>query len=332
MRHLPVLRASERYSLAELETIAQTVAASLSTIDDVDLLAEWRAQAAALVAYLERRDLHGPMLAAQRRVEARIGQLLGEPSHAPGSATHRDDLTRGGDRRDFRILAHALNGDVQISEDDWRSSRRRLVSIIREQLSNSNGSPTKRPSPTPTEGAALRVAFADPPYPGQAKLYREHHDYAGEVDHVALVERLVKEYDGWCLHTSSPALRDVLPLCPSDVRVMAWVKPFAAFKRNIPVAYAWEPVLVKACRTPRVTKRKIVIDGKERIEIMRDFISEPITMRKGLAGAKPARVCWWLFDVLGMNADDALDDLFPGTGAVTTAWHDWQAQAREVSA
>jgi hypothetical protein len=26
---------------------------------------------------------------------------------------------------------------------------------------------------------------------------------------------------------------------------MAWVKPFAAFKRNVRVAYAWEPVIVK---------------------------------------------------------------------------------------
>jgi hypothetical protein len=89
----------------------------------------------------------------------------------------------------------------------------------------------------------LVMAYADPPYPGQAfKHYGNHPDYAGEVDHAALLEQLEDDYpDGWALSTSSPALRDVLPLCPADVRVMAWVKPFAAFKKNVRVAYAWEP-------------------------------------------------------------------------------------------
>ena len=164
----------------------------------------------------------------------------------------------------------------------------------------------------------VRIAYADPPYPGQAKRhYGSHPDYAGEVDHAALVYKLVTEYDGYCLHTSSVALADVLERflieSADPPRVMAWVKPFAAFKRNVPVAYAWEPVLVKACRTPVVAGR----------EVMRDFISEPITMRRGLSGAKPDRVCKWLFDVMGAEPTDELDDLFPGTGAVTMAWDSW---------
>lgn len=36
---------------------------------------------------------------------------------------------------------------------------------------------------------ALRVAYADPPYPGCAKLYKDHADYGGEVDHKALIEQ-----------------------------------------------------------------------------------------------------------------------------------------------
>ena len=32
-------------------------------------------------------------------------------------------------------------------------------------------------------GRPLRLAYADPPYPGKAWLYRGHPDYAGEVDH-----------------------------------------------------------------------------------------------------------------------------------------------------
>jgi hypothetical protein len=47
----------------------------------------------------------------------------------------------------------------------------------------------------------VRIAYADPPYPGCAKLYRDHPDYGGEVDHRALVARLQDEFDGWVLHT-----------------------------------------------------------------------------------------------------------------------------------
>ena len=170
----------------------------------------------------------------------------------------------------------------------------------------------------------MRVAYADPPYPGCAHLYRDHADYAGEVDHVDLLHRLCADYDGWCLNTSSPALYKVLAAVPEDiapeVRVMAWVKPFAAFKRNVSVAYAWEPVLVKAARKP-VVKQGMTY---------RDFISEPITMKRGLTGAKPKAVCHWLFEVMGCEPDDDLCDLFPGTGAVTAAWDSWRNQLRIV--
>lgn len=156
--------------------------------------------------------------------------------------------------------------------------------------------------------------MADPPYPGQSKKhYGDHPDYAGEVDHVELIERLEADYDGWVLNTSSPALHDVLPLCPSDARVMAWVKPFAAFKRNVPVAYSWEPVIVKACRKPVVSGRTV----------MRDYIAEPITMKRGLVGVKPDAVCRWMFEVVGAEPTDEMDDLFPGSGAITDAWNRW---------
>jgi hypothetical protein len=165
------------------------------------------------------------------------------------------------------------------------------------------------------------IGYADPPYPGQsAKHYAEHPDYAGEVDHRELLKRLDNEFDGWVLHTSSTALTDVLaiagPRLGLDYRVMAWVKPFAGFKRNVSVAYAWEPILVKPVRKPIVSGRMV----------MRDWIAEPITMKRGLSGAKPARVCWWLFEVLGAESTDELVDLFPGTGAVMDAWHNWQQQ------
>lgn len=160
----------------------------------------------------------------------------------------------------------------------------------------------------------MRVAYADPPYPGQAaKHYADHPDYAGEVNHVELLRRLEDEYDGWVLHTSSVALGTILEITDIEhitgFRVMAWVKPFAAFKRNVSVAYAWEPVLVKPCRKPVVSGRVV----------MRDWIAESITLKRGLSGAKPEAVCRWAFEMLGLKLTDTLDDLFPGTGAVTRA-------------
>jgi hypothetical protein len=59
--------------------------------------------------------------------------------------------------------------------------------------------------------APLRLAYADPPYPGKSALYRGHSDYAGEVDHEELLERL-QGYDGWALSTSADALPAILAL------------------------------------------------------------------------------------------------------------------------
>ena len=87
-------------------------------------------------------------------------------------------------------------------------------------------------------GRPLGLAYADPPYPGKAHLYRDHPDYGGEVDYAALLARLA-EYDGWALSTSAEAL--------------------------------------------------------------------------------PA-VCRWIFTLLGAEPGDTLDDLFPGSGAVSRAW------------
>jgi hypothetical protein len=165
----------------------------------------------------------------------------------------------------------------------------------------------------------MKIAYADPPYPGCAEYYRDHPDYDGEVDHRALVSRLENEFDGWVLHTHVAGLRMMERdrILPSDgIRICQWVKPFAAFKSNVSVAYAYEPVVIKAARKP-VVKRHIV---------MRDWIAEPITMQRGLVGAKPEKVCHWAFEVVGAEVGDELVDLFPGTGAITRAWQTYRRQ------
>lgn len=158
----------------------------------------------------------------------------------------------------------------------------------------------------------MRLAYADPPYPGMAHFYEDHPDYAGEVDHDQLVNERLAGYDGWVLHTASSTLAEVLSVCPPDVRVLSWVKPFASWKKGVYPAYAWEPVILRGGRNQFGERQTVP-----------DFCAEPITLKRGLTGAKPERVCWWLFDCLGARPDDQMDDLFPGSGAVTKAWERW---------
>ncbi len=162
----------------------------------------------------------------------------------------------------------------------------------------------------------MKVAYADPPYIGQAKKHYKHDPQCAEVDHAALIEHL-NTFDAWALSLSSPTLKIILPMCPDDVRVMAWVKPFCAFKVNVNPAYAWEPVIVRGGR--KRTRQQ---------ETVRDWVSEVITLKRGLSGVKPERFCFWLFEVLNLERGDELHDLFPGSGAVTRAWRAWLRQGK----
>ena len=157
----------------------------------------------------------------------------------------------------------------------------------------------------------MRFAYADPPYLGCGKLYASHHPDALAWDdpatHQALIDRLCAEYpDGWAMSASSTSLQALLAMCPPDVRISAWVKPFAAFKRNVRNAYTWEPVILRGGR----------VSSKDGAPVTRDHLAEPITLRRGLTGAKPERFCRWVLDQLGYIEGDTLDDLFPGTGVM----------------
>lgn len=155
----------------------------------------------------------------------------------------------------------------------------------------------------PTPAAETRVyAYADPPYVGQAR--RHYGD--DEINHKILIDWLVENFpDGWALSASSPSLHTLLPLCPQNVRVAAWVKPFAIFKPGVNPAYAWEPVIVSGGRK------------RERFEpTVRDWVSCNITLRKGLVGVKPTAVAQWLLQLLGVRPGDVFVDVFPGSGAV----------------
>lgn len=170
----------------------------------------------------------------------------------------------------------------------------------------------------------MRFAYADPPYLGQGKLYRKHHDEANRWDDPASHKQLVDELsdsfpDGWAMSLSSPSLKIILPMCPPDVRVMAWVKPFCSFKPGINPAYAWEPVVVRGGR-----KR-----GRD-LPTVRDWVSVSITLKKGLTGAKPYAFAEWIFAVLNVQPGDMLVDLFPGTNAITAALEAYRTALSEA--
>jgi len=164
----------------------------------------------------------------------------------------------------------------------------------------------------------MKVAYADPPYIGQAK----RHYGMEEVDHKELIDVLCLVFDAWALSCSSQTLQQILPLCPQGIRTGAWVKPFCAFKKNVNPAYAWEPVIFYGGRNMGT--------GKE-IATIRDWIAVPITLKKGLTGAKPKAFCYWIFGMLGLQPDDELHDLYPGTGIVSECWEQWRSNPNRIS-
>ena len=172
----------------------------------------------------------------------------------------------------------------------------------------------------------MKFAYADPPYLGLgAKFYGDRHADAADCDspewHRALIERLCDEFsDGWALSLHTPTLRTILNMCPDDVRVGAWVKPFAAFKKNVTRAYAWEPIILRGGRKIPITQHTV------RDWIEAPAVKESITMRRGFPGAKPAAVTRWIFDWLNMEPGDEFVDLFPGSGAVGVAYLAWLAE------
>ena len=158
----------------------------------------------------------------------------------------------------------------------------------------------------------MKAAYADPPYPGYGGFYDGR-----EVNHTLLIEWLDRDFDGWALSTASVTLREVLAVCPDDVRIGAWVKPFASFKPGVDPAYAWEPIIFKTARKWNRNQATV-----------RDWVACGITLKRGFTGAKPDQVCYWLFDLLGLGPDDEFVDVFPGSGAVTQAWNVWAGQTR----
>lgn len=158
----------------------------------------------------------------------------------------------------------------------------------------------------------MRFAYADPPYLGCGAKYYNDATYDSLDAHAELIDSLAV-YDGWAYSLNSTTLKDILPLCPSTVRVGAWVKPFCSFKPNVNPAYAWEPVIFHGGR--KFSRSEATV---------RDWVSANITLQRGLTGAKPFDFSFWIFAVLNMRSSDEFVDVFPGSGMVAQAWERYQ--------
>lgn len=164
-----------------------------------------------------------------------------------------------------------------------------------------------------------RVAYADPPYPGLAeRYYKGQPGIVAEVDHADLIARLVADYDGWALSTSARALRDILPLCPPEVRVCAWVKPGGVPPSTRGPHNVWEAVIVMPARRERPGVRDASSEASG--DAPETLVCHPARGGGDLPGRKPLAFCRWLFQLLGLRAGDELVDLYPGTGIVGRAW------------
>lgn len=177
----------------------------------------------------------------------------------------------------------------------------------------------KTPIPWVPSDKPLKLAYADPPYPGLSKkYYGKEASYAGEVDHRDLVDTLEQNFHGWALSTSSKALKWVLALVQSDdVIVCPWVKPLRRVAGLGPVS---------------ITEYLIVSPGRRRLikpGLPDAFLGA--TAREGdskLIGRKPINFVNWLFRVLGASPVDTLADLYPGSGIVGRCWREFSRPGR----
>ena len=174
-RNLPVIpKVGSPITADAVAEIERIVAQRIAKTDDIDTLKEWRAQAAALESYLRSRGLQRPMLGAQRRVEARIGQLLGPaPGRGKKELSPHADLFHRERREEFRLLARAF-GCAKYKDwkdENWQKSRRALVSLIRQMLG-------LLPETPPLPDGIFRCIVADPPW----KLTTGPNAFGGTIE------------------------------------------------------------------------------------------------------------------------------------------------------
>lgn len=198
----------------------------------------------------------------------------------------------------------------------WKRSTARTCSKkCRQSLNRFRVNPASATAASP-----MRFGYADPPYPKKARRYYK----ADDVDHHALVLRLAETYPaGWALSTGADSLVYVLDLvlwvigeevAARDVRVCPWFRGSRPCVSMRPPC-AWEPLIVFGGRR----RNRGPGEGPDDALILHAN-ARHISMPGYIIGQKPPGFSEWMFGQLGALKGDTLDDLFPGSGAVSRAW------------
>lgn len=238
MSNLPALPAvGTALSARQVAELERRVIEAIADVDDLSELAEWRAQAAALEAYLRGRELQRPMLGAARRIEGRIGQLLGErTSGGRGQkGPHADSIERQR-REEFRLLGRALSGDCPLTEEEWRKSRRALVAVVRQKLG-------LMPETPELPDGQFACVVADPPWTLDSGP--DVFDGTGESGHDALAYAQMSLGDISSL--------DVKSLAAPDAHLYLWTtNRYLRHSYEIAEEWGFKPSVVLVwCKTPR---------------------------------------------------------------------------------
>lgn len=180
----------------------------------------------------------------------------------------------------------------------------------------------------------MRLAIADPPYPpfigaGGRKnratrwygdKQRSRTDKPADVHpeaarwndprvHRELFLDLAADYDGFAIATSWDGIEAYRPL-PPEVRIMVWYKPNAQ-PGSHRLRSMWEAVILYP-----PAGRRSNLGG---IGTTPDVLVAPAP-RKRFRGSKPREWTEWVLAALTYDSErDTVDDLFPGSGAVTRA-------------
>ena len=128
--------------------------------DDLDALIAIERQLAGWIVQIRDKELQLPVLGAQRRAEARIGQLLGVAKRGKPSTSYVGHDLNKDDAVDFRLLARGLD-ELNMTHEDFRKSRRALVKHIKYRLSEELGEIIE--TPALPEGQ-YKCIVADPPW------------------------------------------------------------------------------------------------------------------------------------------------------------------------
>lgn len=166
-----------------------------------------------------------------------------------------------------------------------------------------------------------RIAYADPPYVGMARrVYGDHPDYAGEVDHRRLLEQLAT-FDGWALSCSSDSLLEL-----GATALELGLRPdVAIWHRRHPPHPTARLVTSFECVLFVPSRRVAGGPGRRLSDVLLEApgARPRRTLPSAVVGMKPPAFARWLFELLEARPGDELVDLFPGSGIFGRYWADY---------